>query len=91
MFKKIYRFYLRILSNIVYLRNVIVSFFYYKHLIFAGFKLLVSCIETGKLELLAMASAKLHTLVHSRQSSSCNEVCYLLHRLHNIVTNSING
>ena len=56
-----------------------------------GLRLLVSCIDTGKLELVAMASAKLHNLVHSREPASTAEVCYLLFRLHNAVKTSIGG
>ncbi|XP_076823781.1 neurobeachin-like protein 1 isoform X1 [Clavelina lepadiformis] len=55
-----------------------------------GLRLLCGCVDTEKLELVAMASAKLHNLIHSRPPSSTEEVCYLLSSLHVSVCKSIN-
>ena len=56
-----------------------------------GLRLLCGCIDAGRLGLVAMASAKLHNLIHSRDPSSTEEVCYLLDSLHKAVCASING
>ena len=54
-----------------------------------GLRLLCGCIEAERLELVAMASAKLHNLIHSRDPSSTEEVCYLLNALNACVCESI--
>lgn len=56
-----------------------------------GINLLIGCIATGKLELVAMSSAKLHNLIHSRVPHSTQEVCYVLDALHIFVGESIKG
>nr|CAB3264213.1 neurobeachin-like protein 1 [Phallusia mammillata] len=54
-----------------------------------GINLLLGCIATRKLELVAMSSAKLHNLIHSRVPGSTQEVCYILDALHGFVNESI--
>lgn len=54
-----------------------------------GLRLLCGCIDGGRLGLVAMASAKLHNLVHSREPSSTEEVCFLFYSLHLAMSKSI--
>ncbi|XP_077975013.1 neurobeachin-like protein 1 isoform X3 [Styela clava] len=54
-----------------------------------GLRLLLGCMNTDKLELVAMAAAKLHHLIHSRSPRSTEEICYLLNNLHKIQCKSI--
>jgi len=56
-----------------------------------GLGLLLGCVATEKLEMFAMSSAKIHNLIHSREPSSTEEVCYMLEALHNFVCDSISG
>ena len=56
-----------------------------------GLRLMLGCMKTESLELVAMAAAKLHHLIHSRKPKSTEEICYILKYLHKIQCKSIEG
>lgn len=52
---------------------------------------LVKCSSSSCSELVAMASAKLHALLHTRQVTDVKEAAYLLYELNNTLQKAIEG